>query len=125
MCSCYLVGDWLDTLPFTEKLRLNALDVPEWQLPHMLKTSPPDLLRWKPPELVHPFSGNGLRGPAFDPNEVVRIRQKQRSVEAPDTSSPSRSSDAPSYSRSSSSAFRQPISDLDWKITENVLKLLR
>lgn len=118
-------GDWLETLPYTEKLRLNSLELPDWELPRTLKTSPSDLLRWRPPELLHPFSGNGLKGPPFDPNEIIQIRKYLKEEEERGSESGEGEVQKNPCDEGGSTLLYQPISDLDWKITEGVLKLLR
>lgn len=75
-CSIFLTGEWLETLPYSERVRLDALEVPEWELPHALKISPSDLLKWRPLELLQPFSGNGFRGPPF--SELRRCDEDTR-----------------------------------------------
>lgn len=121
--------DWLDGLPYAERLRLDGQEVPQWELPRVTLVPAPDLLRWRPPEILHPFLGNGLKGPSFDLREWRRFRLMEQyrahQQRHPRSSNVDNSMGRISGTSPYSSDTVIPLSDLDWKITAGVLKLLR
>jgi hypothetical protein len=73
--KCIIVVEWLETLTCTERLRLESLEVPQWELPKLCHVPPSDLLLWRCPDNINPLSGNGLKSGPFDRREWQQFYQ--------------------------------------------------